>query len=491
MRYSSSRRGGWGPALEDATGAAEVINDGAPVAAFEINVSETDEDGAPLEAVDASGEPTVDVTLPETEDALDEVEDAEEVVDKLEETSEVLENYATAIESRIRENGGLTPSEWELVQIGLSSRIKNIRALTPSKESFGYSRLSASTEALDSIKEGIKNVWEAIKKAIMGVINRVRKWWAGALSDAARLGKRAKGIRENARKKSSSLKGDDNFVKLNAKNMVGENGKPLETKYYVAAAQLYSSIASSYLIDNAGDVTDIVDKMETDAKTYIDDIKNKKTGATVEEALRKIVSIHASKQNVSPGAHGTLTVSNSDEARHGISYVKKTIKDLPGNKQLVFYEDVKLANSGEITTSSISTYYRMKDAIEFEQQETKAREIDSDIEFKILNGNEIDSICNYVEDTCNDIVKYKQNFERRERVVDKYVKRMDTLTKDIGRDEDFKKNSTLSSFVSAYVRGSSDYAKNSLSRDAKLITELLSKSRDLLAYAQRSSAMYE
>ncbi len=91
----------WAAALEDA----------APVAEFDIDVNEapeidTDEDGAPLEAVDAEGEPTFDAIETEMVEDEVEVEEADAVAEKLEDTAVQLESAAIAIENRIASKGG-------------------------------------------------------------------------------------------------------------------------------------------------------------------------------------------------------------------------------------------------------------------------------------------------------------------------------------------------------------------------------------------------
>ena len=484
------RRISWSTALEDASGAGEVLD--APVAEFEINVNEVDEDGAPLEAVDASGQPTVDVTMPETEEALDDVEEAEEVVEKMEETSEVLENYAVAIEQRIRNNGGLTASEWELVQIGLKSRVPHIEALTPGKESFSYSRLSASNEALDAIKQGIQDIWEVIKKAIMSVINRVRKWFIGALSDSARLGKRAKGIAQSAKKKTNVLKDEDGKINLSAKSMIGDDGKLMEREKYVAAAHFYAVLTDEYLVKNGASKTDQVNNLAAGVKLWGDAVTADDTAAgNVKSSLNEYFSnLPEEKENVGNIRVNGLKVDSETESVDGIAVSVKIVKGLPGNTKFVT-KIPSIDTTPADTASRVRQYLALIGYKSFETQNTNLRDVDNDVEYKVLSRDQIDAICMSIEGACNNITRFKQDFEKRGQVVDSFVKKMDSYIKELNRKDIVKNNSTLAGYVNAVVQGNSDLVKNSLAKDASFIQEILARSKALLTYAARSVQQYE
>lgn len=192
MSYSNDYA--WNAAIE------EIVND-APVANIDIDINEAadidvDEDGAPLEAVDANGEPTLDVVETELAEQQIEVEEVDETVENLNDTATVLENYSLAIESRIDYDGGMTPGELQMMLIGLrGKRLANPDRLMPSGESMSYNRFQASVEALDSLKKGIKKIWYAIKDAIKALMTKVREWANFAFSGSNKLLKRANAVR--------------------------------------------------------------------------------------------------------------------------------------------------------------------------------------------------------------------------------------------------------------------------------------------------------
>lgn len=482
-----NRRVSWSTALEDSSGASEVLE--APVAEFEINVNEVDEDGAPLEAVDAQGEPTVDVTVPETEEALDDVEDAEEVVEKLEETSEVLESYAIAIESRINQNGGLTASEWELVQIGLKSRIKNIEALTPSKESFSYGRLSASNEALDALKEGLAKVWEAIKSAIMAVINRVRKWFIGALSDASRLAKRAKGIKAAAQKRGTSIKdGEKNIEMSGARGLVGKDGKPMDDKDYVRASAAYLAITDGLLLKAAGKVNDRISKSAEEVSDLVEEYAKKSDG-DIANGINKFIGTDMNKAKSFLDDAVSFETKATQKTVNGVNCSVKSIDNLPGGE--MFMVQAVVENGSGIKDVGSLRAYLAAEKVAFVKAEDNKKEVEDKQDFPILNRTTIDAICDNVETACDNIVKFKKDFEDRNKYSDGFIKKMDKIVASAGKEENVKNNPQVSAFIRALCEGKGGQVRRYNSEVAAVVQAIISKSKTLLAYAQRSASMYE
>jgi len=143
------------------------------------------EEGTLVESDSAQAE-LADALL-ETEQAAQEAEEADQVVDELETVEDSLTDVEATVESFIEE-GGMTQQTARMHHVAMQNILRrlpiNVDRYVPSTESFGgYSdKLTASQEALEGVKNVLKKIADAIKKAwqklvaaVKGLVSKFKK----------------------------------------------------------------------------------------------------------------------------------------------------------------------------------------------------------------------------------------------------------------------------------------------------------------------------
>lgn len=473
----------WAAALEDAGVAA-------PVAEFDITVnSETnvDEDGAPLEAIDDNGEPTLDAL--ETDMAEDEaaVEEADDVVEKLEDTAVQLESMAMAIENRIEYHGGMTDGELQFMMIGLEGRINNPSSLFPSVESFSSgSRLAASNEALDSIKKGLKWVWEKLKAAIKAVMDQLRKWFDTTQRAAIKLKKRANAIKANA----TNLKGDPREKQI-------EFGKV--RSFFIRGRGVASSQANavSYINSLSGVMSKLLNSSSRDKWVkYVE--------LTSAEFNKAVTSMKAQPEKSANGSElgemlgDLLDVPMYDTAGYDVSnFGWKQNKE--GGR--TFWTSDELPGGRYMFVSSMTDFDGSLDTEKLQQLiasrkvdlVTRKEDVAAEAKFEVLDSNNMREIANAVESIADIIIGYQTSWQRRDRVVGDVKKNIDKGVNELSKLKDSEENKNynkLNSVIQIFLRGFSNELKTAPKFDAKLISYAIGTSNDYLLYCTRSASMY-
>lgn len=507
----------WAFAVESSTGANEIID--APVAEFNIEVNpDVDEDGAPLEAVDANGEPTFEVVQNEINEGEEEIQDAEETVEKLEDTSEVLEQYALILDSRISQGVGITTGEYQMLMVGVESRVANARTFMPSIESARYNRLNAAVEVLENIKEGIRRVWEAIKNTIKSLIRKVKGWWIKTFDGAKKLQKRAEGIRT----KNSSLNGgisDSDDLDLGssmATKLSDKEGKPVNKQDAfvkgVKQLEMVTEIFAKYLpedydssLDNLeGSITKVVDEISKNQSAREPELKS--LAEHLKSGTRTKVT---SKMSMKP-------VNNKDSSAPSMDYLRGE-HDLFGGKCVYHYDgskswskvfeaptytsEAKTNEDGSITAGSEGTWKVTATVVRNYATEIskhrvyignyylKPKEV-RDSKFPILTLRDIDDCCETVAHICNMISQYKQQWERRERQISDVERTIDSSVKEFDSNTDVKDMSSRSA-VNALLRAYSTQVRTQMSDTSAAMRYLLTTSDAVLTYCTRSQSRYK
>lgn len=474
----------WAAALEDA----------APVAEIDIDINEapeieTDEDGAPLEAVDAYGEPTYEAL--ETEMVEDEAEydEAEETVEKLEDTVVQLESAAVAVENRINSSGGMTSGELEFMMIGLEGRIKNTSKLFPSTESFSNSRMNASTEAMKSLKEGLAALWEALSNAIDAVIRKLREWFGTTKRAATKLKTRAAAI-EKAGKELEGKAPKEKEITLNRAHsfFIGGNKfaktgaeavkqmdvlyKAIETTLDLKATRAWSTYVNTY--------AEVVDGL---MKNALSDPKSE------EEMVKAVTSI--------PGYYNGGYV-------HDIEGMKATAGNrfsdidslstppLPGGMS-IFLQHTG-ADSIPKTADEIDKAKGKRGLLLATTTKESPKKEGANNKFAVLTPAHIQDIAAKVDDMCQYITSYDTAWVARDKGVAATQAKVKAAMKAIkqgAKDADDTNYSKTAKVIGALLRSLSHDIKTAPGRDAKIIQYSLTTGSDFLGYCTRSIAAYK
>ena len=132
--------------------------------------------------------------------------------DEAEATGAALESFIVALEG-MQQDGGLEPKGAMILHLSvehLLNRVGSSGASTavPAMESFGGSgsRLQAGQLALESLKDELNKIWQAIVAAIKKAAAWVAGYWMKVFGAAEKLQRRAKALEEAARATTGQMK---------------------------------------------------------------------------------------------------------------------------------------------------------------------------------------------------------------------------------------------------------------------------------------------
>ena len=161
---------------------------------FEENIEEVIEDaGAPADPV-----------AEEVASVEDESEELDNLADDIDETADVaesLEALVVTVESALAD-GGLTAREAAFADAAMQQACRRLRVaapVLPSLESFGGTseRAAATRISLEGFKDTLVKMWEAIKRAVRGMMAKLKDFWASITSSANKLRKRATSLTQS------------------------------------------------------------------------------------------------------------------------------------------------------------------------------------------------------------------------------------------------------------------------------------------------------
>lgn len=476
----------WGFAIES-SGAGEVLD--APTAEFNIEVNpDVDETGAPLEAVDAEGNPTIDVVQTEIVEDQADIEETADQVEKLEDTAEVLEHYAAAIEHRIQTNGGLTAGEYEFLMIGLESRVKNAGHLMPSVESVSRGRLAASREALDSIKEGIRKVWETIKRAIQSLYRKVKGWFIKTFDGAKMLAVRAEGVKKKNDKISGGIE-DTSGLELGSGDgakLMDKDGKPCaDGRALLTGLGQLKYLVTEYVKHYSDDCDEYFNKLSTS----ITAATNKAKGMTIEVFITSFQTLNEQyKKNPLGKAAGGKTPTKDHMTDPELDYGTIPNNDLMGGKTVIIISGLK--NKSNISSLTLE---QMKKDLESQRVMIKpfyAKHKEyTDGTSKVMVLSEISSACDLIITICNMITDYRKQWLNRERLVDQINRDIDSAVKDVDSEEYDKLG--VASGLKQVIRGVGKLVTNQINDQVALIGYVLSTCKAALSYCTRSQSRHK
>ncbi len=231
----------------------------------EVVVADPSETIVGLDPEDNVAETVLDVN-----DGVSDIEDNEDVLNILGEAATTLEAIAITIEESLqnadvsaKEEEGLSDDAVAMAAVAIgevddkigidtddiSDPMATAKFYEPSVESFqGGKRRQASLETLEDVKNRIKAVWNAIKKAIVTFANMVANFFVGLVSKSAMLARKAKQI-EAAASDMGKGKGEFSFKGAGKLEMGGRFEGAATVIEAVNAVESYSGNISKYVGD--------------------------------------------------------------------------------------------------------------------------------------------------------------------------------------------------------------------------------------------------
>lgn len=481
----------WAAAIEDGT-SGSMIGD-APTAEFNIDVNPVDETGTPLEAVDAAGEPTLDVVNQEVDEAGDEVEEAEEVVENLEETQEVLEAFQSIIESRIAHNNGLTQGEYEIMQVSLrrlnmGKKRVDVTSLFPSSEAFGYSRLSASNEAMQEIKDGLAKIWKAIKDAIMAVVNKVKEWWIKVFDQSSRMGKRADGIVKEAKKRDTAIDSDkDSTISVGVTNkLIDRTGKvPTDNATFVAWSDYLNTVTDTMLKTLPKKTKPRIDRLKNDLEKILNHSGAGAQGNLVGDITED--GVYDNLKGFSESGGDFEKAANPDiDNRFNIKY--RITKDLPGNMVGVF--TIATPKVGVEFNASTKNDQAKKEKFAVLKANGKLADVDKEQDFNALSIDSIIKIAENVATICDMVKNYELDFRNRNKLVDDIKNQIDRYVNKVENKHKSDESTTVLETKKAFMNYVATTMKREATQGQEWVKYCMTTCNALLTYCARSLTLY-
>lgn len=437
-----------------------------------------DEDGAQLD-----GENLAENDLMEAAQEADVVEEGSDDIEELVETSEALESFLAAAQAASKQ-GGWTTQEAAAHDLGINIVMGRIgggsRDVMPSLESFGSSRerINATTSVENRITDTLKQIWEAIKRAVNKVIAFVRKWYLKIADGATRLKKRAEAIRKKAENTNGSAK--DKKIRIPLSQLhIGKKAPK--------AAQLMSAMKS--------------------VETVIADITKGQMSKGYEKAMDGMVkalekSMEAGKMNTSregkiieaetkyAALSSQFTADSKVLAKFpGASTDANTgyaLKDtLPGGKRLVAC-DLDGATTGKDLANASRSAYKI---VLVDAEGSKA-EVDSATDVEVLSPQDVVGIANGVMDLCDVVIDYRKDFESYESKTKETLKKVDRIASNSTKGDSDDENARLVD-IRAIATATGNLIRNSGTSITNVINYGLGLGRNALVYGNSSLNQYK
>ena len=435
----------------------------------QVNI-DTDEGGMPLDDVTAEGEPTPEADAAEMEADAAEIAADDEQIEELEEAQETLESYLIAMESA-QKNGGLTDDAAQIMAIGLESIMGKYgydaqEVGMASLESWGDNRSNKTTVSMEGIRDTLRTIWEAIVKKIKELFKKITDFYHKNIGGAARLKRRAEGIRKKAKKERGTPK--DKTITPGLFRSLNLAGKVPEGKELVEALELVKAPFVKNI--NKSDWQDKVDKTFDEIKSNLGTNPSSynidSTNTALENLIKTLTDAQLSAQSDPIGGV---------EVREGA-----VIDGLPGNKQwFIGYR------STTDKPTAAQKFNSLLVGIYADDSTLKAKDSDKDKKFDVLGLGSIDSICGIVIDNMESIINNKTQKDRAANYAKVIEKRGKDFVSEL--EDDKHKANDAQKVVNAYAHA----AKEIASGQVELTRYVMSTNKAALAWCSRSLSNYQ
>ncbi len=439
------------PAREPSeTAPAEVpTTEDEPVAAADASNA----DAAPVDA----DPDTFEASLPEVVRAETEIDENADAVDELEEIHQGLEAIALSLESSLQQ-GGLTPQSAQFFHIAYESYLNRLgeEPNAPALESFGgqTSRIQATTISLESVRETLTKIWEAIKAIVVRVRDAIAEFIKRLFDSSFKLRERAEGLKEAASKIQGQPKiAEVPLGRLAEKLAVGKKVDVSPT----AIAQL-AEVAKAAIEYDAHMSEALVKAYHIVERAVVGEV-DRNDLATLQAALEFKPSKLFKEI--------TETVNQKMGLTHGRATYATPV--LPGNVQFKILVDV-------------ITYKDWRGFMVYHTSKEVATVQLGDVKVKTLNAAEIKKVAEECQRLVDLVEKLKYENERSTKVIKDGLKKL-KISKDIGSDKVDLAKTLMSVFrTNAAVQGRAS---------TKVLGWAITTAGAYLALAEKSLALHD
>lgn len=182
----------------------------------------------------------------EMDEANNNIQGLDDGMDEAEETADTLDKMGESL-GEAAEDGGISEPAAEAVRVAVEHLCARIgmpagSRVMPSMENFGdrSSRVTATMEAMDGIKDRAKSIWEAIVKVFNQAIDWVKDFFRKLTDGSLKLKKRAETIAKNAKALGSKT------IKADGKVSAGGFAKQLAIDGKAPVGTAFAAVFETY-----------------------------------------------------------------------------------------------------------------------------------------------------------------------------------------------------------------------------------------------------
>lgn len=382
-----------------------------------VAAMENEEVNTPEVAEVEGGAENLETDLLEVQEEAAEADAVEAQIEETVETAEALEGIAISLEA-CAANGGLTKDAAHVVGLALDHMYKSVgissRAM-PALESFGQtsSRVGATQLALEDLKEKIKQIWAAIKKAIIDAYNWVRERFLKVFGAAEKLQKRAKALAERATD-TPDVKAAETTIE--SERLVHALHIDGDTKKVQAGLEVLKKLVAEELTTDTKAIEAAKDALENPEAVQ---------GATLFAALTSF-----------PKSAGQEAVAKPEDAGFGAQPANVTMtrsKELLGGKAII----VRTSTAKETTPAAVLEA-AAKIRVSVGDYNPKAAKI-TKTKLDTLTSSAAGEIASIVADMAKDLAAYKLALNKIESAKKGLISAIDKAGNELSKDESEEK----------------------------------------------------
>ncbi len=343
------------------------------------------------------------------------------------------------------EDGGLTPQAQRILKKSLTAIIGRnlVGRRLPAMENFeGHNRVYATAIALEGIMQTVKDFWTAIKNQVTQFWNKTKSWYIKTFDVSNKIIARAKAVNERASSIAASAK--ENSFEFSGIKFIAVNYQTKEANIcitgYEALHNVINGAVENLSKENSSSRADgLIDNMRNmlstsraNATKQFKDNKANGQANDVGQLFSKAITDYFIQSNQENPFKPDLSNTVQDQALRtkmngGDDRIEVLQGDnLPGNRTLFHTAIDPKKNPGVDPIELIKA-----DKPILGDTMAKPKEMEESADVKTLNVGQINKIATIAEEMGETILKYKKEFEARDRFFNKMMKGFDQIVRDL------------------------------------------------------------
>lgn len=386
------------------------------------------------------------------ESAMEEHNELEKLgkgVDELADAETKLTDIVDVVTESFKE-GGLTPEGLKYLKIAFKNIVgKNLANKNmPATESHDITHpIQITAIALEGVTDTIKQFWTAIKNQIGKFWNQTKTWFIKTFDIANKIISRAKNLDDKASNLTTTPA--EKSFELGGASLISVNYQVKDPSVLINSFNNVKALIDGGLDnvtkENQSNKTETVlnysNKLLTLARSAGTNSANGKTTTPQEnEALDKALELNI-QTTYDAITKFTKDPVNDQEMRKKLGLSDQQIASaspiLPGDKKLYFIRlpTQNSPNYSDPNFISVLTETLKSNRFVLSEASAKPRELEDNLEVKVLNSAQLQQIASISSDVGETILKYKKEFEARDKYFNGIIKGFDSIIKELDGTE--------------------------------------------------------